>query len=33
MYAPAAGPRRLLWFAATSLLAAALAVRAFMTGS
>jgi len=33
MYAPAAGPRRLLWFAGTSLLAAALAVRAFMTGS
>jgi hypothetical protein len=33
MYAPAAGPRRLAWFAGTSLLAAALAVRAFMTGS
>ena len=33
MYAPAEGPRRLLWFAGTSLLAAALAVRAFMTGS
>ena len=33
MYAPAGGPRRLLWFAGTSLLAAALAVRAFMTGS
>ena len=33
MYAPAAGARRLLWFAGTSLLAAALAVRAFMTGS
>ena|SRR5687768_10054580 len=32
MYAPAEGPRRLLWFAGTSLLAAALAVRAFMTG-
>src|SRR6188768_960754 len=32
LYAPAAGPRRLLWFAGTSLLAAALAVRAFMTG-
>jgi hypothetical protein len=31
-YAPAEGPRRLLWFAATTLLAAALAVRAFMTG-
>jgi hypothetical protein len=33
LYAPAAGARRLLWFAGTSLLAAALAVRAFMTGS
>ena len=33
MYAPAEGPRRLLWFAGTSFLAAALAVRAFMTGS
>ena len=33
MYAPASGPRRLLWFAGTSFLAAALAVRAFMTGS
>ncbi|MGZ8695554.1 MAG: hypothetical protein ACXWYS_08965 [Gaiellaceae bacterium] len=33
MYAPAQGPKRLLWFAGTSLLAAALAVRAFMTGS
>ena len=33
MYAPAAGPRRLLWFAGMSLLAAALSVRAFMTGS
>lgn len=32
MYAPAAGPKRLLWFAGTSLVAAALAVRAFMTG-
>ncbi len=32
MYAPAEGPRRLLWFAGTSLLAAALAVRAMMTG-
>ena len=32
MYAPAQGPKRLLWFAGTSLLAAALAVRAFMTG-
>jgi hypothetical protein len=33
MYAPAEGPKRLLWFAGTSLLAAVLAVRAFMTGS
>lgn len=33
LYAPAAGPRRLAWFAGTSALAAALAVRAFMTGS
>ena len=33
LYAPAAGPKRLAWFAGTSLLAAALAVRAFMTGS
>jgi len=33
MYAPRQGPRRLLWFAGMSLLAAALAVRAFMTGS
>jgi hypothetical protein len=33
MYAPVSGPRRLLWFAGASLLAAALAVRAFMTGS
>jgi hypothetical protein len=33
MYAPAQGPRRLLWFSGTSLVAAALAVRAFMTGS
>jgi hypothetical protein len=32
MYAPPQGPRRLLWFAGTCLLAAALAVRAFMTG-
>jgi hypothetical protein len=31
-YAPAAGPRRLLWFAGTTLVAGALAVRAFMTG-
>ena len=33
MYAPAEGPRRLLWFVGMSLLAAVLAVRAFMTGS
>jgi hypothetical protein len=33
LYAPAEGPRRLAWFAGTSLVAAALAVRAFMTGS
>ena len=32
LYAPAEGPRRLLWFAGTTLLAGALAVRAFMTG-
>jgi hypothetical protein len=32
-YAPAVGPRRLVWFAVTTLLAGALAVRAFMTGS
>ena len=32
LYAPETGARRLLWFAGTSLLAAALAVRAFMTG-
>lgn len=32
-YAPALGPKRLLWFAATTLVAGALAVRAFMTGS
>jgi hypothetical protein len=32
-YAPALGPRRLVWFAVTTLLAGALAVRAFMTGS
>ena len=31
-YAPAEGPRRLLWFVGTTLLAGALAVRAFMTG-
>ena len=33
MYAPATGPKRLLWFAGTSFLAAALAVRALLTGS
>jgi hypothetical protein len=32
-YAPAAGSKRLLWFALTTLLAGALAVRAYMTGS
>jgi hypothetical protein len=32
LYAPESGPRRLLWFAGASALAAALAVRAFMTG-
>lgn len=32
-YAPPIGSRRLLWFAATTLVAGALAVRAFMTGS
>jgi hypothetical protein len=32
-YAPVEGPRRLLWFAGTTLVAGALAVRAFMTGS
>jgi hypothetical protein len=31
-YAPEAGRRRLLWFAGTTLLAGALAVRAFTTG-
>jgi hypothetical protein len=31
-YAPESGPRRLLWFAGTSLLAGVLAVRAFQTG-
>jgi len=31
-YAPTEGPKRLLWFAGTTLLAGALAVRAFMTG-
>ena len=33
LYAPAEGPKRLLWFAGTSFLAAALAGRAMMTGS
>jgi hypothetical protein len=32
-YAPGAGPKRLLWFAVTTLVAGALAVRAFMSGS
>jgi TRAP-type C4-dicarboxylate transport system permease small subunit len=32
-YAPAAGSKRLLWFAGTTALAAALGIRAFMTGS
>ena len=32
-YAPDTPARRLLWFAVATLLAAALAVRAFMTGS
>ena len=32
-YAPGTGPRRLLWFAVTTLVAGALAVRAFMSGS
>ena len=32
-YAPAAGSKRLLWFALTTLLAGVLAVRAYMTGS
>jgi hypothetical protein len=32
-YAPAEGSKRLLWFAGTTLLAGALAVRAFTTGS
>jgi hypothetical protein len=32
-YAPAEGPRRLLWFAATTALAAALGARAYMTGT
>src|SRR5918999_4655635 len=33
LYAPATRARRLAWFAGTSALASALAVRAFMTGS
>jgi hypothetical protein len=32
-YAPAAGPKRLLWFAVATFVAGALAVRAFMTGT
>jgi hypothetical protein len=32
-YAPGAGPKRLLWFAGTTVVAGALGVRAFMTGS
>jgi len=32
-YAPRVGPKRLLWFAVTTLVAGGLAVRAFMTGS
>jgi len=32
-YAPRVGQKRLLWFAVTTLVAGALAVRAFMTGS
>ena len=32
-YAPESGPRRLLWFAATTGVAGALAIRAFMTGA
>jgi hypothetical protein len=32
-YAPAEGPRRLRWLAATTGVAAALAIRAYMTGS
>jgi hypothetical protein len=31
-YAPAEGPRRLLWFSGMTLVAGALAVRAFTTG-
>lgn len=32
-YAPGLGPKRLLWFAGTTLVAGALGVRALMTGS
>jgi len=32
-YAPRVGQKRLLWFAVTTVVAGALAVRAFMTGS
>jgi hypothetical protein len=32
-YAPGVGSKRLLWFAGTTLVAAALAVRALMTGA
>jgi hypothetical protein len=32
-YAPGVGPKRLVWFAGTTFVAGALAVRAFMTGS
>lgn len=32
-YAPAEGPRRLLWFAVTTAVAGALAIRAYMTGA
>jgi hypothetical protein len=32
-YAPETGPRRLLWFAASTAVAGALATRAFLTGS
>lgn len=32
-YAPSAGRQRLLWFAGTTLVAGALGVRAYMTGS
>ena len=33
VYAPEAGPRRLLWFAATAGVAAGLALRAWSTGN